>query len=230
MCRANRLPTCKGHGKGAGGDEQLEKDNDSGLKDPINLVFKPNPIVNEAIKLQLQKDNQSVLDLDLEDRLFSVDNNDESGTLIITGKKNLSPQDLKDFQELLDAIKTEFNTFKEELEKQGISIAKHFTATSKNNELTIHIPSPKHYDDFIVSLVDKNLLQTKDMTPQQNNVFNKTPFATKPHPAMSENVATDMSKTIKTSNIAKNENKPNELQSKKENTSPSPFSTTMKPY
>ncbi len=83
-------------------------------------------------------------------------------TLENPDKTKLSEKEAVVLVKIFNAIISEFDAFKKDLEHQGVSnkILKSYTAAKTNNgtALTIDIPNAKHHDAFIARLYEKKLL------------------------------------------------------------------------
>lgn len=186
ICRANRLPICKGHGKSGGGGGGLDSGSGSTetkSEHPLSLND-TGLVINQPPRHELRPDGQPVEQsvtsgfavhtpevFDVEDmaHLYLIHNNSEYGILTI----RLQPAAAEESktQDFLHALKMEFNQFKNRLEKQGINVDS-FIAISKHNELVIRISSPKYYDAFIQQLVNKKVL-AKEQDVQKDPEYSK---------------------------------------------------------
>lgn len=194
-CRAMGLPSCKGHGASGGGDSESDEAKKK------ETTYSSNQIVNTRVQASLT----STTELDkakamwVQSQLLSNDTNKYEvgllsivsdrlrGNLTITIKSGLSKVEEEIARKYLETIKTEFSEFKDQLADKG----KNFTATLVGNQLSIHIPNPKYYGQFIEYLSRKNLLPIPDPEREENkealrsnkegkqSVFNPTPFSTR---------------------------------------------------
>ncbi|MBA2649949.1 MAG: hypothetical protein H0U75_10235 [Legionella sp.] len=152
LCRKAGLPLCKGnHGKSG---TNTGESHFSGHKDS-----------DESVDLSAEK-KQSVsysstssdLFFDLErlgDTLLIISDSSR-GILSIYLKPCSEERDESDAVSFLRFIRMAFNEFKLFCKQQGLNV-ENFACNSDPNELIIRLPSPKYYDAFIQSLVDKKL-------------------------------------------------------------------------
>jgi len=204
VCRGMGLPLpCKGHarsGGGSGGGKGDDGSNRESKNKNPGYIPKPKP---EFEKIEyIAKDWDLLLTLseriiDFKAGLLAIESDMLRGILTFRGKAGLSKEELEILREYLNTIKTEFDAFKIMLAERGMSV-KDFTAVIKDDVLTINIPNPKLYADFIFELTNKNLLPSphaekqaanRQFITEQNsvlvdskNVFNPTPFETRPKP------------------------------------------------
>lgn len=82
--------------------------------------------------------------------------------MLVRDGRKLSPEELKILAKLFGLIANEFEKFKQELKKLGIVVT-HYNAIIKEDRMVLNIPNRKHYDMFILRLLDKNLLQMPDI-------------------------------------------------------------------
>jgi len=99
---------------------------------------------------------------------LDIQSDQVSGILIFTAKNGLSKEELESIKKVFNMIKAEFDEFKESLQEKGISTHS-FICTLKENELTIKIPNPKYYAEFIQRLAEKNLLPSPNMHKQDSH-------------------------------------------------------------
>lgn len=203
-CGMERSPINMCRCLGGGSGDESNKDNKTKSKDnlnPLDQITKSSeqvlgistPMLNKPAWMQSQKSSDKMINYEAGWSLFFKSDR-LNGTLIFRVKPGLPNDEIKKaLQERLKAIKIEFDDFKNQLTKQGIS-TENFTAVLKDNELTIHIPTtpnPKYYDAFIKYLENKNLLpsqnqeheEKKEITqsPEEDEqpTFNPSPFSTR---------------------------------------------------
>lgn len=200
-CRAAGYPACKcgsgggGSGGGGGGDGGGESEK----KDATNQV--PGTSTRVELKAAIQKFDEaktifvqsqlfSNATVNYETKLISIESDRLRGNLTLQVKPGLSKAEIEIAREFLNAIKEEFDEFKSQLSEKGIS-TNNFTATLKNDELSIHISNPKYYDAFIKHLEKKYLLpipnpeqqnkmeNSKSIKNDKQKGFNPTPLSTR---------------------------------------------------
>jgi hypothetical protein len=193
ICKANKLPICKGHGAGKGGGGSGGDTIEERAQEPEQVeIGKQTQYAQESTSGDLIIDEElvaqsSVMNLfDLEQLfdLLLINNDSERGVITFRPKSNLclSFDDEKQVQEFIRAIKMTFDQFKIALEKRGISVDG-FTATTNKNELMIRISSPKYFDVFVQQLVSNNLLPkayAPELEQQKNKSARFTPLAMTP--------------------------------------------------
>jgi hypothetical protein len=85
----------------------------------------------------------------------------------------------------LQLVKTAFENFREKLAERGVPVT-NFTATLQDNVLTINIPNPKLFAEFIERLTGNNLLPSPQgknpVAAEEQFIFNPTPLSTRPKP------------------------------------------------
>lgn len=180
ICRSIGYPTCTGHGgKGGGGGGGSESKN--------NAAYASNPAAtssqtyitaiqefNKAKAIFMQSQLLSNTTINYEAGLFSIESDRLRGNLTLKIKPGLSKAEEEIAREFLNAVKTEFNEFKNQLTEQGV-LTEAFTAVIKDNELAIHIPNQKYYDAFIKHLGNKNLLPIPNPEQQvEKEITSKT--------------------------------------------------------
>ena len=186
LCRKSRRAKCTcgpGGGGGSGGSSD-EKTNTAKVTESTSST-KMNPA-----QLSEQNDVKSTLNVSNapnKQELLSIKNDSEPGILTILANYILA----KNPQEALQAIFGEFEAFKLKLKEKG-EVVDNFTAERTNNSLTMRIPNPKFYDDFIQQLILKNLIpsQSNSQTNTDKNkasenkrsAFNPTPLSMRPKP------------------------------------------------
>jgi len=196
-CRAAGYPTCKcgsGRGGSGGGDSGKNEKKD----DPTFTSNQAASISNQVaiqkfdeaksifVKSQLLSDKM----INYETGLLSIESDRLRGNLTIKVKPGLSKVEEEISREFLKTIKAEFDEFKNQLAEQGVS-TNNFTATLKDNELSVHIPNPKYYDAFIKHLEKKYLLPVPNPEREEKKeafnsaredkkqAFNPTPLSTR---------------------------------------------------
>lgn len=143
MCRALRLPLCRGHGGDASGTNENQ---DWEHTEDTDLIF--------AFKNPLA--------------LFSITLDIESGSLMFQGNQELSKEQQKKIDELFQAIKNELTHFKNEL---STKLAVPISLTCNQHTLSIKISEPSYFDLFIQRLTDKNLLPNKLIFSQEQKNY-----------------------------------------------------------
>ncbi len=179
-CRSMKLPTCTCKGQSGGGDSGSTSGETSKQKEDKALPSSPNQ-PNSGMQSHLLGSEhwkeaswlQGVLEFNKPDALFSATLDPEQGLLKLEGKPNLSPEKQAELDQFFDKISAEFMQFKQELKKKGEPVDRCIIDTTKEGSITIRIPS-KHFDAFIMQLINKHLLPTKANMP------NQTPAAIEP--------------------------------------------------
>lgn len=199
MCRSMGLPGCNGHGAGSGGGsggdsteakkEKITYSSNKVTSEPrLPLSSKPKEDKTKAmwVKSNLLSNTTSTYEVGL----LSIESNRLMGNLTFKVRPGLSKVEEKISREFLNAVKNEFDDFKNQLIENGISTT-NFSATLKGNELSVHIPNPKYFDKFIKHLESKNLLPTpnpereekkeslKSAREDKMQGFNPTPLSTR---------------------------------------------------
>jgi hypothetical protein len=173
LCRVYKLPTCKGHGGGGGGgdsgggsndgernDNQAEKGYNkspvAAMENSSRAVYSPNAV--NTLPLDWRQELRSSINIiELDQGLLSIKCDNLRGTLTLQIKSGLSAEEVQVAKQAQQMLKAEFDLFKEELFEKGVAVS-HFTAVIKDESLTIQIPHPKYFADFIQRLAAKNLL------------------------------------------------------------------------
>ena len=170
------MPQCFGHGAPSS-DSDKESGAAPGAPDAPEsatkqLKMKPAP---EQVPF-----NYKAISAMLDDKFLLLERKEQIGTLsfkLFLEPKDLTPEQRKAFNLLMDAIINELEQFKIE---NGLEGNFHSAVKDKDNNyrsLNIHLPE-KLYLQFIQRLMLKNLL------PMQNShLFHPTPLSTKPVPA-----------------------------------------------
>lgn len=164
ICRANNIPPpCRGHASsGSGGGSDGGKDD--GAKNENTLKYSI-PESNKWASYLLQQNDIWSRVPDAEDMTLKCDNSEsllsikldgDKGIIQINGKMGLSDDEKKDLYLLFKAIMDEFKQFKKQY---GIT-DNHFSATPKDDNLTITIPNTKMFDLFVQQLMKANLIPT----------------------------------------------------------------------
>ncbi len=177
ICRAKRLPRCMCKGGGGGGSSDAEDEtyepNDSSKATTdaqtlqgLNDIFSENPFwepVYNADDCYIYNDPLA---------LFSITLDLSAGSLVFTKRDGLSKEELEQLEKFLDVVESELNSFKAELNANGID-TQAFQCHRGNGNLTIKIPNPTYFDAFVQQLIDKNLLSTDSMQKKHDsNVVN----------------------------------------------------------
>ncbi len=199
-CRTAGYPTCKcgsgGGGSGGGGGGESEKKDATytsnqapGISNQVEVKAAIQKF-DEAKTIFVQSQLLSNTTVNYETGLITIESDRLRGNLTLRVKPGLSKADEEISHEFLNAVKTEFDEFKNKLFEQGVS-TKDFTATLKGNELSVHIPNPKYYDAFIKHLENKNLLPVPNPEREEKKetlssakedkkqAFNPTPLSTR---------------------------------------------------
>lgn len=178
-CRPAGYPTCKcgsgGGGSGGGdSDENKKKDDATFTSNQAASISNQAAIqkFDEAKTIFVQSQLLSDKTINYETGLISIVSDRLHGNLTLTVKPGISKAEEEISREFLKTIKTEFDEFKNQLAEQGVSTS-NFTATLKNNELSVHIPNPKYYDAFIKHLENKNLLPVPNPEKQEEKEIAK---------------------------------------------------------
>lgn len=196
ICRALRLPVCKGHGAGGGGSSS-GSGKSSGQRSPqssstssqesnvlpITLSTRPSNFSHQSMsKLFDFREIANLIQLNV----ISIENNSDTGTFRIKAIPGLTKAQKKILAEFFVFIKTEFEKFKEELAKQGIFI--HDDPILNDNSLTMNLPHPKIYDEFIQRLGSAlNFVSTAQQSQEvedKNAVKTQSRFNPKPKPPL----------------------------------------------
>ncbi|MBX3708741.1 MAG: hypothetical protein KIT56_05760 [Gammaproteobacteria bacterium] len=193
-CRAMGLPSCKGHGGSGGGSDSNESKKEEA---DYKVIGAPSPT---TLASTVEQDKAKVMWVQSQ-LLSNVTNNYEVGLLLIESDRlrgnltfkvrpRLSKVEEEISRQFLQTIKTEFEEFKNQLAEKGVSTT-NFSATLKDNELSVKIPNPKYYDAFIKHLENKNLLPVPNpereakkamLSSARDNkkqAFNPTPLSTR---------------------------------------------------
>ncbi|TAL59902.1 MAG: hypothetical protein EPN84_10380 [Legionella sp.] len=169
ICRALGIPVCRGHGAGGGGgggDGDTNSDTIDNKADLNSIMLDPKVTadVNALSKSLIQteewhqsEDADLVLEFAEPSAYVHIILNMEIGSLVFRASRELSEEEQKALDELFDAIEKELALFKNELINMNEPIQA-IKMVREHDSLSIKIPDPKHYDLFIQSLIDKNLL------------------------------------------------------------------------
>ncbi|RDI46994.1 hypothetical protein [Aquicella lusitana] len=177
MCRAMRVPICKGHaGSGSGGGG---KEDNKSAKHTLNQKMDAAKQMSHISSLFLDGKNwvqlqwlDNALSFEKPEAFLSIQIDSKNGILTLQGKKGLTKAQEDELRQYFDKIKDQFNEFmkefKDEFKAQGISVA-NFSVDIKNNTLTIKMLNPDRtpnlacFAAFIDYLADKNLLPSKNL-------------------------------------------------------------------
>ncbi|HHY1453248.1 TPA: hypothetical protein ACV1OQ_000301 [Legionella pneumophila] len=157
MCRAAGLPICRGHGRGAGGGNEVKGENSPQDNAPAPKYVSTN-IEVKALSSYLEdsavwsSDEDFLYNFNNDLAVFSIKLDSAMGLIYFQGNESLSANDKKDLNELYDKIEDELKMFTDEVNAQNISISR------KGNDLKISIPDPNLYDQFVTRLLNKNLI------------------------------------------------------------------------
>jgi len=196
-CRAMGLPSCKGHGAGGGGggggsdsEEKKEKTSAKVIGAPSQTAFASTTELDKAKTMWVQSQLLSNVTSNYEVGLLLIESDRLRGNLTFKVKPGLSKVEEEISRQFLKTIKTEFDEFINQLTEKGVSTT-NFSATLKDNELSVHIPNPKYYDKFIKHLENKNLLPVpnpereekkeaiRSAREDKRQAFNPTPLSTR---------------------------------------------------
>lgn len=168
ICRVLNLPVCTKHAKkGGDGDETKDKGAAPAVSVPSQVMNAVIQEFNEAKAIITQSLLSSDKIIQYEAGLLSIESNKVHGTLTFQIQAGLSKDDMELSRQYLKMIEKEFDKFKDKLTELGV-LTKNFSIdTSKDNELTIHIPNPKYYVAFIKLLEEKNLLAIPNFNQQK---------------------------------------------------------------
>lgn len=198
-CRAMGLPSCKGHGGSGGGGGGGGSDSNESKKEARGS--KTIGASTQAVSAFMAEQDKAKATWVQSQLLSNVTSNYEVGLLLIQSDRlrgnltfkvrpGLSKVEEEISRQFLKTIKTEFDEFKNQLAEKGISTT-NFSATLKDNELSVHIPNPKYYDAFIKHLESKYLLPVPNPEREEKNemlgsarddkkqIFNPTPLSTR---------------------------------------------------
>lgn len=173
-------PPCRGHAKtggggGGGSTEESGKTSDSTLGISVGqsqqLELTPANILVKEWNDQLK---MNIGSLRFEAGFFKVECDNLHGILTLQINPDLSKEDNKIAQEILQKIKMEFDLFKESLQEKNISVSQ-LSAIIENGTLTIKIPNPKYFSEFIQRLAEKNLLPSLSHQQDHNNELREKP-------------------------------------------------------
>ncbi len=164
ICRALGLPVCKGHGaKGGGGgdatDETSEENDTSKAADNTPTLKDLTAIFAESTLWAPMYIDDDCYTYNEPHALFSIKLDLNAGSLVFTKRDGLSKEEQQQLEKFLDVIENELNSFKAELNAEGID-TQSFQCHRENGNLTIKIPNPAYFDTFIQQLIKKNLLPT----------------------------------------------------------------------
>lgn len=190
LCRAMGSPTCKGHGSGEESDKAKDKDVTASNQATRSVQLAPETIKElDAFKsfwIQSQLSSDRIINYDA--GLLSIQSERVHGNFSFHIKPELSKEEIEIAREFLEALKTEFDEFKDQLVEEGISM-QNLSADLKDNELTAHISNPKYYDEFIKHLENKNLLPVPNPKRQEkkeigNELYEQEKKASSPFDAV----------------------------------------------
>ncbi|MDI9819796.1 MULTISPECIES: hypothetical protein [unclassified Legionella] len=158
ICRALGLPICKGHGSSGGGsgdsyDDQSLAKGQSVTKEPISIDLEKS--LGKST-LWLNSDDLA-FEFNIPDALMSVKIDMEQGIISFLAKEDLSQDQSIALQKFFEAIKQEFNEFKNDFSVA----ANQMQLAQMGNGLKITISNPKLFDAFVQRLLDRNILVTE---------------------------------------------------------------------
>jgi hypothetical protein len=178
-------PPCKGHIKGGGGDGNQEKSTD---KKSDNDAPKTSPSFKKIEHIAndwelLLKLSDSIIDF--KTKLLAIECDRLRGSLKIGGNTGLSKEEQEMLRGYLELVKAAFEDFREKLIERGVAVT-NFTATLQDNVLTINMPNPKLFAEFIERLTGNNLLPSPQgkhpVAAEEPYMFHPTPLSTRPKP------------------------------------------------
>lgn len=176
ICRAFGLPTCRGHSGGGGGGGESggsNDDDDKSKTDELGDKLTADALKDILIQSEgwsLIKDTEYNFEFSGLNSLISITLKMEVGTFNFRGKNDVTEDEQKDVDELYDAIKKELELFKAELAEKNLPINA-IKLSQVGNNLTITIPSPKQYDQFIQRVMDKNILPRETQQLQDKSAM-----------------------------------------------------------
>lgn len=190
-CSARGFPNCRcaGSGDSGGGSESKDK-----YKETTHASNQTSSTTTQIEMAVLKKFDEAKINwvglllsndkpINYEAGLFSIESDKLNGKLSFHIQPDLSPQEKEIARGVLKEIITAFKEFKDQLIEKGISLY-NFSAELTDKGLTIQIPNPQHYKDFIKHLDNKNLLPIPNPERQANkesekSAFNPTPLKTR---------------------------------------------------
>lgn len=159
MCRASGLAICKGHGGGGGGSEEDENKDEKASKDNDHTPkYAPSTLEAKALSSYLENsevwnsDEDFCYEFNNDLAIFKIHLDSASGFIHFKGNKLINANDGKDLNELYDKIEDELSNFSDETNAQNITLSR------EGNNLSINIPNPVLYDQFVTRLLNKNLI------------------------------------------------------------------------
>lgn len=158
ICRAMRLPFCRGHARGGGGSD----DSDEAQSGKKSASAKSSANFASLIKmLESDKDWHQADESDLlfvhtfSDSWLNIVLDMENGLLTFVVTRNLNAEEQKVLDKLFDAIQNELTVLGAEFPADRIKIERN------SHTLSIRVSSPEHFDCMIQRLFEKNLLPCK---------------------------------------------------------------------
>lgn len=156
MCRAFGLPICLGHGGGSGsGEDKEEYSNKDKILTP---KYEPATIKTKTLFLELENSEIWSLENDFQYQfnetlaLCSIELDLASGLIHFRGKEFLAVNDKMDLDKLYDQIEVMLKQFTDAVNAPDIGI------TRSGNDLIIRIPDRNLYDQFVIALLNNNLI------------------------------------------------------------------------
>lgn len=143
-------------GGGGGGSNDSTNDADDEKKPALDTVA----VLLNIPKFSLEKlfdGTQFVDEIAFAMGSFKLLFNQSLLTLTFKGKSYLSQREQEDLNELYEAVTDEFDQFKAELQKQGVSVD-NMWASRINNDLTLKFPTAEIFNQFVQRLIDKGYL------------------------------------------------------------------------
>jgi len=193
LCRAfGTPPPCKGHGGSGGGGSEDGGSSDgksnnkseyhygkiassvSNIDNAPSAVYLPKNEVNSLTMEWREELISSISIIHLDKGLLNIECDNLHGILTIQTKSGLSEENIEVAKQAKQMIKAEFDLFKEELQEKGIAVH-HFTTVVKDASLTIKIPHPKYFSEFIKRLTERNLLPSPKNNEKEITLENKNP-------------------------------------------------------
>lgn len=186
-CRAmGNRGQCPGHAGGSGGASGGGGQESSGSNENQNSYSHTNHsnvshnfINDELMNNLLENEFLENRTINYEAGMLTIESNRLLGNLIFRTNPGVDQYDHNACQELFKLIQHQFNEFKSMLNENRVSIT-NFTATLKDNQLSIHIPNPEYFDKFVKLLAQANLLslpsEKQSLTNERSSYSLPNPF------------------------------------------------------